>query len=84
MNEILILKRTNSDPDDGMFSCYQGVVNGYGEEGIGTFWEGSRADRFIGGFLRKVNKSVDEYSSTEESATLTVDRTIEFIDSFII
>ena len=66
MNEVLVLKRTNSDADDGMFACYQGVTDGYGEESIAVFWEGNRAKGFLCSFLREVNKSLDEYRSTEE------------------
>lgn len=66
MNEVLILERTKPDSDDGMFGCYTGTINGWGEPNLATFGEQRRADWFIKSFLRKTNKSVGEYSSTEE------------------
>jgi hypothetical protein len=66
MNEILVLKRTEPEEDGMIFSCYNGVTRQDGPESKAEFWEGSRANYFIRSFLRKVNKSVDEYGSTEE------------------
>ena len=67
MNEVLVLKRTGNDADDSMFSCYTGVCSGspYTSD-ISVFWDGRRVDRHIKSYLRKTNKSVDEYESTEE------------------
>lgn len=65
MNEVLVLERI-ADPDDGMFSCYTGTINGNGVKSIATFWEGRRLDGLIKAFLRKTGKAINEYKSTEE------------------
>ena len=67
MNEILVLKRTGNDADDSMFSCYTGTCSGSpATDNISVFWDGRRIDGFVGSYLRKTGKSVDEYESTEE------------------
>lgn len=65
MNEILVLERI-ADPDDGMFSCYTGTINGNGIRSLATFGDKRRAYRLIKAYLRKTGKSVNEYQSTEE------------------
>lgn len=65
VNEILVLERI-ADPDDGMFSCYTGTINGNRVKSLATFGDTRRAHRFIGGFLRKTGKPIHKYKSTEE------------------
>ena len=76
MNEILVLERIG-DPDDGMFSCYTGTINGNKVKSIATFSEKRRADRFIGGFLRKTGKAIKDYKSTEELLLSFLDYCLE-------
>jgi len=70
MNEVLLLKRTKQDADDGMFACFCGVINceDY-QEDIATFGEQRKAENFVHSFLRRTNKSVSDYDSTEEVIT---------------
>ena len=65
MNEVVVLERIG-DPDDGMFSCYTGTIDGNGVKSIATFPEERRIDGRIKAFLRKTNKSLSEYGSSEE------------------
>lgn len=65
MNEVLVLERIG-DPDDSMFSCYTGTIDGNRKRNIATFWEGRRAEDFVGAYLRKTGKSIKEYKSIEE------------------
>ena len=67
MNEILVLKRTSNDADDGMFSCCCGVMRCSDYKEVETvFGEQRRADNFVKSYLRKTGKSVTDYGSTEE------------------
>ena len=64
MNEVLVLDRLG-DPDDGMFSCHTGTIDGNGVKSIATFGEQRRAGDLVGSFLRHSNKPVQAYASTE-------------------
>ena len=63
-NEVLVLNRIG-DPDDRMFSCDTGTIDGYGVKSIAAFGEQRRIRRYINSYLRKTGKSLDDFNCTE-------------------